>query len=100
MHLKRSPCEVLETIIDDLYSMFFFLPQNRFVPCCFTNTSEGNFWVDNVEVKNWTDTKAACEGFGDNVHLATLDTQEVDTFMSCQSLKNCQNLVGYMIPIL
>ena len=49
-------------------------------------TSKGCFYVENNRPNrmNWTAAEAACQGFGSNVHLATLDTQSVGTFMLYQ----------------
>ena len=57
----------------------------------FNRTAEGYFWVDNTGKKTWADAKAACQGFGSNVHLATLDTEEVGTSMLYHSEKSETN---------
>ena len=67
-----------------------FFPQNQLldlkqevviIPREFTRTAGGYFWVENTPSnwKNWTDAEAACQQFGWNVHLVTLDTEEVGT---------------------
>ena len=45
----------------------------------FTQTSEGCFYVetDVNKRKNWIDAEAFCQTFGNHVHLARLDTQQV-----------------------
>ena len=47
----------------------------------FYKTTKGCFHVELLNLKNWTDAEAACQEFGSCVHLATLDTVEVSTFM-------------------
>ena len=54
------------------------------IPSEFTKTSKGYFGVNYTHPKNWADAEAACKRFGANVHLATLDTQEVSTHMFYQ----------------
>ena len=49
--------------------------------CGFNQTDQGCFYVEKFEAMTWTAAKALCEGYGANVTLATLDTQEVGTFM-------------------
>ena len=55
----------------------------------FIQTTEGYFYAVNSN-KPWLDAQAACQGLGYN--LATLDTQEVGTFMLYQS-STCANLI-------
>ena len=50
----------------------------------FNTTTQGCLYVskiNNNNLKDWTAAEAACQRFGSNVHLATLDTQQVGTFM-------------------
>ena len=42
----------------------------------FTRTAGRCFYASTSKL-NWTDAEAACQIFGDDVHLATLDTQQV-----------------------
>ena len=56
------------------------------VPCPFDgfNMISGVCYcvdIRNTNRKNWTDAEAACQKFGSHVHLATIDTQQVGTFM-------------------
>ena len=36
-------------------------------------------------IRNWTEAEATYQGFGPNVHLATLDIQQVGIHMLCQT---------------
>ena len=59
--------------------MFYLVP--LFLPDQgFNQTTEGLFYVE-VKLKNWTEAEAECQRYGQSVHLATLDTQEVGTLM-------------------
>ena len=49
-------------------------------PDGFSNTDQGCFFVEDYNLRNWHDAEAACQQIGGNVHLATLDTQQVGTF--------------------
>ena len=57
------------------------LPSTGCCPMIFNQTQEGCFYMDLGDRKNWKQAEAACQGYGSNVHLATLDTQQVGTFM-------------------
>ena len=45
--------------------------------CGFTQTDH----MENANPKNWTNAEAACQAYGSNAHLATLDTQQTGTFI-------------------
>ena len=44
-------------------------------------TTEGCFKVVLNNRKNWTDAEVVCKGYGKNVHLVTLNTQQAGSFM-------------------
>ena len=58
----------------EVHIMFY-----SFIACPrgFNQTTEGCFYVDNTNDKTWNDAEQACQGFGSNVHLATINTQQV-----------------------
>ena len=49
------------------------------VPCPdgFYQKDQGCFYVVKNRRKDWRDAEAVCQTYGSNVHLATLDTQQV-----------------------
>ena len=47
----------------------------------FKRTTYGCFYTKATNVKNWHDVEGARQKYGSHVHLATLDTQDVGTFM-------------------
>ena len=47
-------------------------------------TEYGCFYVDNGYKMNWNDAELACQQYNSDWHLATLDTQQVSTFMVLQ----------------
>ena len=42
----------------------------------FNQTTKGCFKAENTP-KNWTDAETVCQQYGRDVHLATIDTQQV-----------------------
>ena len=49
--------------------------------CGFTQTTGGCFFAKNTTQKKGDDAEAVCQAYGSNVHLATLDTQQVGIFI-------------------
>ena len=47
----------------------------------FNQTSQGCFKTEDYVQKSWSDAEATCQQYGSNVHLATIDTQEVGTLI-------------------
>ena len=56
------------------------LPSTGCCPMTFTQTQEGCFFVFYFSM-SWHRSEAVCQRYGSHVHLATLDTQQVGTFM-------------------
>ena len=52
--------------------------------------------MDNNKIKNWNDAEVACQEFGNNVHLVTLHTPQVGTFVIYQLEKKSDSLVSSM----
>ena len=52
-------------------------------PSVFTQTGQGCFYADNTNRKTLDQAEVACQGFGSQVHLATVDTQQVILSYSC-----------------
>ena len=46
-------------------------------PNSFTSTSDGCFYFELTQEKNWNDAEAECQAFGSHVHLITLDSLQV-----------------------
>ena len=47
-------------------------------PSGFTLIPEGCFYVETNREEEWTDAEDHCQEFGENVHLARVDTQHVN----------------------
>ena len=47
----------------------------------FNQTDQGCFKVVNNMKTNWSEAETACQQYGHNVHLATVDTQQVGTLI-------------------
>ena len=57
------------------------LPSTICCPMIFNRTQEGCFYVNHDDRKTWDKSEAACQRYGYHIHLATLDTRQVGTFM-------------------
>ena len=51
-------------------------------PSGFNQIAQGCFRVNTSVGKNWTDAEAQCQTYGNHVHLARLDTQQVGLLLT------------------
>ena len=79
--LFSSPCDPQLNFVCEALSVMTVTTTQPCPITGFNRIDGGCFYVENNNYRNWADAEAACQEFGTNVHLATLDTQQVGTFM-------------------